>query len=518
MAKEGQTALTMRLDEVPLETTVELLADEAGLKAVRLSNVLYVTSEARAAKLRKSRPATPAPAPVPGWRVYPDGQGGFHLTPPNGAGIGGIPAGGIAGLGGGGFNNLGVGGGFAGIGGGAVQPVPLTPPLPKSKQPAETPKDKKTTKPEAKKALEAKLQRVVNFKGIDDPKTTLMEALDLLAHRYNLPLKINEKAFKFENVMDVGKTEIADPNPIAVQRSTLETVLRNILARIPVPSGATFVVREGHVEVTTGDFAKKENPDGVAPKEKTPTKQAEPVKPQAKARDSLVSKLARRVDFTGYKDHKTRLKDALDDLTKKYGVPFVLNEIGFKFENVMDVDNTRVADPNPVPPMKNARIDTILREILGRVPVHSGVTFMVRPDAIEITTGQFHDGEIFADAPEVPHSPVVQVEADKQPLDELLKSLTQQIAFNVLLDPRVGDKAKTPISAELYNVPLDTALLVLAATADLRVVRLDNVVFVTTPETAAALEKAKPKKPQSNVNYTWITSGPYGTLIRVPND
>jgi hypothetical protein len=151
--KEGQTALALRLDEVPLETAVELLADEAGLAAVRLGNVLYVTSEARAEKLRKPRQT--AAAPVTGWQVWPDGKGGFHLMPPAGAagaiGFGGGIAGaaGLGGLGGlgalglGGFNQLGVGGGFAGMGG-VPPPVPLTPPLPKTKPPApDKPKDNK---------------------------------------------------------------------------------------------------------------------------------------------------------------------------------------------------------------------------------------------------------------------------------------------------------------------------------------------------------------------------------------
>ncbi len=152
-AKEGGTALTLRLDEVPLETAVELLADEAGLRAVRMSNVLYVTSEARAEKLRKSRPAAAA-TPTGAWRVWPDGKGGFRLTPPPGTGIGGGGLGGLGGIGGmaglgGGFNQIGANGGFAGIGGGVAKPVPLTPGLPKAKQPAPAkPKEDKPALPD----------------------------------------------------------------------------------------------------------------------------------------------------------------------------------------------------------------------------------------------------------------------------------------------------------------------------------------------------------------------------------
>ena len=143
-AKEGQTTLTLRLDEVPLQTAVELLADEAGLRAVRMDNVLYVTSEARAEKLRK--PVAPAAASATSWQVWPDGNGGFRLTPPaaGGAGIAGI-----GGLGALGALGIGIGGGMAGIMGGHAQPVPLTPPLPGAK-PATPEKPKTETPPPAK--------------------------------------------------------------------------------------------------------------------------------------------------------------------------------------------------------------------------------------------------------------------------------------------------------------------------------------------------------------------------------
>ncbi len=148
LAKEGQTPQTVRLDDVPLETAVELLADQAGLKAVRMSNVLYVTTEARAEKLRR-----PPPSPAAtGWQVWPDGTGGFRLTPPGGLqgcfiGFGGGMAGG------GMLGALGVGGGIVGMGGmggmgGAAPPVPLTPPLPKAR-PA-PPKPKADPPPPAK--------------------------------------------------------------------------------------------------------------------------------------------------------------------------------------------------------------------------------------------------------------------------------------------------------------------------------------------------------------------------------
>jgi len=62
----------------------------------------------------------------------------------------------------------------------------------------------------------------------------------------------------------------------------------------------------------------------------------------------------------------------------------------------------------------------------------------------------------------------------------------------VLLDTRAAEKARTPITAELYNVPLDTAVRLLAGMVDLQPVRVDNVLFVTSPQTAEALESVAP--------------------------
>jgi hypothetical protein len=56
-AKEARTPLTLRLEETPLESAVAVLADAAGLRSVRLGNVLYVTSDSRAEVLRAERDA-----------------------------------------------------------------------------------------------------------------------------------------------------------------------------------------------------------------------------------------------------------------------------------------------------------------------------------------------------------------------------------------------------------------------------------------------------------------------------
>jgi hypothetical protein len=64
--KEAKAApLTLQLEDVPLETTVRLMAEIAGLKSVRIHNVLFVTTDTRADKLRKEEEENrPVPAPL----------------------------------------------------------------------------------------------------------------------------------------------------------------------------------------------------------------------------------------------------------------------------------------------------------------------------------------------------------------------------------------------------------------------------------------------------------------------
>jgi type II secretory pathway component GspD/PulD (secretin) len=61
-AKDTRGPVTLRLDDTPLESAVALLADVAGLQSVRLGNVLYVTTDARAAILRAEAAASHVPA------------------------------------------------------------------------------------------------------------------------------------------------------------------------------------------------------------------------------------------------------------------------------------------------------------------------------------------------------------------------------------------------------------------------------------------------------------------------
>lgn len=202
--------------------------------------------------------------------------------------------------------------------------------------------------------------------------------------------------------------------------------------------------------------------------------------------DELIAALNKTVKFPGIEDPKATLIEALDQLAKMYDLSFNVNERAFRFEMVPDVLKTEVAQPNPIGPM-NATPAEVLRKVLARIPAPSGATFLVRKDAIEITTGDALREEVWGESYRGPWLPLVYARFEGVPLQEALRRLARQTGTNIVLDPSVGPKARLPVTARLRNTPLEVALRLLANMAELQAVQVGNVTYVTTPRKAAPL-------------------------------
>ncbi len=61
VSSEADARVTLQLEDVGLETTVRLLTEIANLKAIRMGSVLFITTEARADKMRREEPSVAAP-------------------------------------------------------------------------------------------------------------------------------------------------------------------------------------------------------------------------------------------------------------------------------------------------------------------------------------------------------------------------------------------------------------------------------------------------------------------------
>jgi hypothetical protein len=88
--KVSDEKITLKMEDVPLETAVRIAADVGGFSVVRMSNVLFVTSDARAEKLRPDADK-PVP-PTPGNPFFPGGFDGPGGVVPQAVPGGPVPA------------------------------------------------------------------------------------------------------------------------------------------------------------------------------------------------------------------------------------------------------------------------------------------------------------------------------------------------------------------------------------------------------------------------------------------
>ncbi|MGH7171062.1 MAG: hypothetical protein ACRELG_12355 [Gemmataceae bacterium] len=111
----------------------------------------------------------------------------------------------------------------------------------------------------AGREMRHRLSTTINYPGLDDPRATLNDALDQMSKRYNLTFDIKEKVFEDDGVKElVGRVPITDSVPIPPMHTTLAKVLQKILRKVPANSGATYLLRNDVIEITTMDAIRKE--------------------------------------------------------------------------------------------------------------------------------------------------------------------------------------------------------------------------------------------------------------------
>jgi hypothetical protein len=83
----------------------------------------------------------------------------------------------------------------------------------------------------------------------------------------------------------------------------------------------------------------------------------------------------------------------------------------------------------------------------------------------------------------------VTITFEKCPLERALSELAAATGINVVLDARIPEeKSQKEVGAVLTEVPVDAATRVLANMADLTVVPIDNILYVTTRDNATVFQ------------------------------
>jgi hypothetical protein len=169
------------------------------------------------------------------------------------------------------------------------------------------------------------------------------------------------------------------------------------------------------------------------------------------------------------------LTNAIGVLHEKTNLNFVLDAVTIQ---QMGIDPTGQQNPGQLVnvQMENVKYKTVLRSILGQY----NLSYAVVGETVQITSEevamykQMHQH--------------VNVDMDKVPLAAGLKQLARETATNLLVDTRVQKEAQTPVTLQLEDVPLETAVRLMAEMAALKPVRVGNVIFVTSKVTAAEIK------------------------------
>lgn len=190
----------------------------------------------------------------------------------------------------------------------------------------------------------------------------------------------------------------------------------------------------------------------------------------------LLAWLQEPIDVTPFQK-PMNLKEGLDKFAATFAaggqeLPLLIDREMFKEENpdAPDLDDTQIQfQKSP----RRMTADAALRLMLAKIPTNNA-TFLVRRGCIEITTH-------YRAAPARLFETPVATSFTKRPLTEVLEALADQTGATIVVDPRAGEKAQSPITATFRNsVSLEAAVRLLAEIAGLQVhVKGGEILFLT---------------------------------------
>jgi hypothetical protein len=206
----------------------------------------------------------------------------------------------------------------------------------------------------------------------------------------------------------------------------------------------------------------------------------------------LQAKLAKIREFPALDDPKMTLQEAIDFVSKHCDVTIQVNERAFQAEGVKDVLTTPIAEI-PIPEFRNT-LSLMIRKLLERLPKGDPV-FIIRGGTLEITTRKAFIREFYRlPANEASPQPLVHASIVNAPLTTALRDLARSTSGNIVLDVRAAKEAQTTVTADFTNVPLDTAVKLLADMCNLASVEVGNVLYVTSKDNGRALQREQEER------------------------
>jgi len=187
---------------------------------------------------------------------------------------------------------------------------------------------------------------------------------------------------------------------------------------------------------------------------------------------ALLAKMGQRVRLDADPD-SLPLRDIVAYLEKNHDIKIVVREDAFRAAG-----EPAILDKKPTFQQRVTGLP--VRKALDLVLGSTEASYLVRRDMIEIVPRSTPGGD---------SRPAVSAVFKDKPLTEAVAELAEEYDATVVVAPQAGDARTTAVSARLLNVPLETALELLAVQADLRVVRRKNAFLITTADAASAIHE-----------------------------
>lgn len=185
------------------------------------------------------------------------------------------------------------------------------------------------------------------------------------------------------------------------------------------------------------------------------------------------------VNYTGQS-----LRDAIQHLREKTNLPISLDQMVLLQMGINPDENTGQIELKAT----NEKAGAVIRKALN----HFRLSYVVCDEAVLVTAEEY---AVYRQMRQR-----VSVDIDDVPFSKAARDLARANGVNLLIDPRVSAKAKEKVSLQMDNLGLETAIRLLAELADVKSVRMGNVLFVTTDERAEKIRKEEQQNDPHNPN------------------
>jgi hypothetical protein len=166
------------------------------------------------------------------------------------------------------------------------------------------------------------------------------------------------------------------------------------------------------------------------------------------------------------------LQKALDHISEQAKLNFVIDRFTLTNQFGIDPNNVQVNVK-----LTGVKTRTALRSVLNQY----NLGYAIIGDTVLITN------EDMATHRQLKQR--VNIDLDKIPAAAAFKQLSKETGTNLLVDSRVAKEAQGSVTLQVDDVPLDTAVRLVAEMASLKVVRIGNVLFITNKATALEMRQ-----------------------------